>query len=70
MYDFYIYTGKDGAAEVNENGTQLQKSAMVVVKLCEALPSNAGHKLFFDNWFSTLDMILYCSNRVYLHVAR
>lgn len=63
MYDFYIYAGKNDAAEQSEEGKDLQKSAQVVVKLCEVLPSNAGHKLFFDNWFTTLDLILHLKQR-------
>ena len=59
----YIYAGKDEVLEENEEGTKLSKSAQVVAKLCESLPTNAGHKLFFDNSFSTLDLMLYLQQK-------
>jgi hypothetical protein len=59
MCDFFIYSGKDSTTEVSEGAQNLQKSAKIVVKLCEALPPNSGHKLYFDNWFTTLDLLLY-----------
>ena len=31
----------------------------MVAKLCVDLPRNVGHKVFFDNWFTTLDLMLY-----------
>ena len=29
-----------------------------MLKLCENLPANCSHLLFFDNWFSTLPLLL------------
>lgn len=63
MYDFYTYAGKDEVLEENEECAKLSKSAQIVAKLCESLPTNAGHKLFFDNWFSTLDLMLYLQQK-------
>ena len=63
MYDFYIYAGKDEVLEDNEDGVKLSKSAQVVAKLCDSLPTNDGHKLFFDNWFTTLDLMLYLQQK-------
>jgi hypothetical protein len=63
MYDFYIYAGKDEMLETNKDGAKLSKSAQVVANLCQSLPTNAGHKLFFDNWFSTLDLMLYLQQK-------
>ena len=31
----------------------------MVAKLSVDLPRNVGHKVFFDNWFTTLDLMLY-----------
>ena len=31
----------------------------MVAKVCVDLPRNVGHKVFFDNWFTTLDLMLY-----------
>ena len=58
MYDFYLYSGKETTNnDVPYN--HLQKSAQVVAKLCQELPGQKGHKLFFDNWFSTLELFHY-----------
>ena len=54
MYDFYVYAGKD---EPDHEFQDLQKCVQVVAKLCKALSPNIGHKVFFDNWFSTLDLM-------------
>ena len=40
----------------------LRKCAQVVSKCCKDLPRNVGHKVFFDKWFSTLELILYLKN--------
>ena len=72
MYDFFIYEGKS-TANNNENDNtdydHLQKSAQVVAKLCQNLPSHKNHKLFFDNWFSTLELMLYLKNKGILAVG-
>ena len=56
MYDFYLYGGKESNEVTHYN--HLQKSVQVVAKLCEELPRNVGHKDFFDNLFTTLDLML------------
>jgi hypothetical protein len=61
MYDFYIYAGKDEDID-NFDFKDLQKSAQVVARLCQHLPSHSGHQLFFDNWFTTLDLLMYLNN--------
>ena len=63
MYDFYIYTGKGEQVETAPEFEHLQKSAQVVARLCQHLPVNASHKLFFDNWFTTLDLLIYLKKR-------
>lgn len=57
-YDFYLYVGKDDSSQ-NTKYSSLQKSAEVVARLVETIPGNIGHKLLFDNWFTTLDLIRY-----------
>lgn len=60
MYDFYIYVGKESTASHNTCAySNLSKSAQVVAKLCEALPPNSGHQVFFDNWFTTMELLIY-----------
>ena len=59
MYDFYIYTGKGSSTDVPENAKDLEKCAQAVAKVCSTLPPHANHKLFIDNWFTTLNLLLY-----------
>ena len=53
MYEFYLHAGID---EPNLESS-LQKFAQVVSRLCKDLPPNVGHKVFFDNWFTTLELM-------------
>ena len=71
MYDFFIYGGKPTINNGNDNTDydHLQKSAQVVAKLCQNLPSHKNHKLFFDNWFSTLELMLHLKNKGILAVG-
>jgi len=62
IYGFYIYDGKASDRE-ESTYTHLQKSAQVVAKLCQGLPTHAGFKVCFDNWFSTLDLMRYLQER-------
>ena len=67
MYDFYLYGGKQ-SNEVRPN-SHLQKCAQVVAKLSIELPRHAGHKVFFDNWFTTLDIMIYLKKEGLLAVG-
>ena len=71
MYDFFIYEGKPMTNNGHDNTDydHLQKSAQVVAKLCQNLPSHKNYKLFFDNWFSTLELMLYLKNKGILAVG-
>ena len=59
MYDFYVYDGKSSTDDVSEKFNHLQKSAQVVARLCQDLPGHQNFKVFFDNWFTTLDLLHY-----------
>ena len=61
MYDFYIYEGKSKATEKDTEYEKLIKSSQVVAILALHLPNHENHKLFFDNWFSTLELMLFLS---------
>ena len=67
MYDFYIYSGKE--EEVDAQYKNLQKSVKVVARLCKELPCHQNHKVFFDNWFTTLYLMLYMRKEGYLSVG-
>ena len=58
MYYFYLYYGKENI-NIDAPYKNLLKSAQVVAKLCEELLGNKSHKVFFDNWFSTLELFHY-----------
>ena len=45
------------------------KNTQVVAKLCVELPKHVGHKVFFDNWFTTLDLIIYLKKEGLLAVG-
>ena len=68
MYDFYLYAGKDGQKNDGPEISKLQKCARVVARLCDYLPKHSNHKLFCDNWFITLDLLLYLK-RIRIHVC-
>ena len=51
MYKFFLYAGKNGK---DENST----CENVVLRLIENLPHHQNFKLCFDNWFSTLSLLL------------
>lgn len=51
MYDFKVYTGKDTCADYG-----LGFSGNIVMSLCENIPKGVNHKIFADNWFSSLHL--------------
>ena len=59
MYDFNIYGGKRETNEEVADFCHLDKSAQVVARLCRNLPYHAGHKLYFDNWFTMMGLLVY-----------
>ena len=67
MYGFFLYGGKE-SNEVTPYSL-LQKSVQVVAKLCVELPRQVGNKVFFDNWFTTLDLMIYLKKEGLLAVG-
>ncbi|XP_065642334.1 piggyBac transposable element-derived protein 2-like [Hydra vulgaris] len=57
MYDFYLYAGKEST--IPAEYSHLSVSAQSVAYLCMELPKHEDKVVFFDNWFSTLDLIQY-----------
>lgn len=41
----------------------LGASSNVVVRLARTIPSNCGHKLFFDNYYTSIPLIIYLKKR-------
>lgn len=60
-YDFEIYSGKETGLIHNEKN--LGASSNVVVRLARTIPSNCGHKLFFDNYYTSIPLIIYLKKR-------
>ena len=52
MYDFFIYQG------AKSTGQEKCTSESVVLKLCSTLPKHVNHLICFDNWFTTLNLML------------
>ncbi len=52
VYKIEFYLGKR-----NDSQNQLGASGAVVMRLAEIVPKHANHKLFFDNWFSSLELL-------------
>ena len=63
VYDFYIYAGRTNDDNAGEDFLSLPKCAQVVARLCKDLPSNRNHQVFFDNWFTTLDLLIYLKKK-------
>ena len=53
-----LYAGKTKAS-VPDKYNHVQKCTQVVVRLCQHVQGNIGHKLFFDNWFTTIELFIY-----------
>ena len=54
-HNFEIYTGK---IEPAPNEPDLQPSSNIVLRLAQTIPVNMSHLLFFDNWFSSLPLVV------------
>ncbi|XP_042142200.1 piggyBac transposable element-derived protein 3-like [Ixodes scapularis] len=52
MHDLIIYEGKGTASD---NGFGI--SGDIVIDLAKTLPQHVNHKLFFDNWFTSLRLV-------------
>ena len=39
------------------------KSSQVVARLCDVLEHHKNYKVFFDNWFTTVDLLVYLAKR-------
>ena len=52
IYDFFLYSGK------HSTGGESCSAEAIVLKLSEGIPKHQNHLLFFDNWFSTMNLML------------
>ena len=51
VYDFEVYTGKQ------EEDKEFGKVGAVVNRLVQHLPKNLGHKVYFDNLFTSINLV-------------
>ena len=62
MYNFILYEGS--TTEFNECIVKdFGQGAAVVFKLMVRVPCNAGHTLFFDNYFTSYNLLEICAKR-------
>ena len=54
LYDFEVYTGKSNKAQDNP---ELLMGGNVVCCLTQSLPKKVNHKVFFDNFFSSVALM-------------
>lgn len=64
MHDFVIYEGKGTATDHG-----LGISGDIVLDLVRDLPQGINHKVFFDNWFSSLRLVDHLKKEGYLSVG-
>ena len=69
MCDFYIYEWKHNNDSVKNDYGNLQKCSQVVARLTKVLSGGMNHKLFFNNWILTLDLMLYLRSQNILAVG-
>lgn len=58
-YDFELYGGKDIAPQSLHDEPNLGSCANTVVRLARTIPPHVNHKLFFDNFFTTVPLLVY-----------
>ncbi|CAH2086337.1 unnamed protein product [Euphydryas editha] len=65
-YDFEIYTGAQGPVESDSNLPKNSTSSDVVVRLSRTIPEGANYKLFFDNWYTSLPLLIFLNKKAIL----
>lgn len=59
-YDFEIYSGQENTEENRlPDEPDLGASANVVVRLSRKIPKNVQHKLYFDNYYTSVPLMVY-----------
>ena len=60
LYDFEIYTGASSqCSELLDIG----QSGNVVLRLARIIPDHVNHKIYFDNWFTSSELLLCLEKR-------
>lgn len=59
-YDFEIYSGMENDPSLRySNEPDLGASSNIVVRLARTIPKNQNYKLFFDNYYTSTELIAY-----------
>lgn len=68
-YDFEIYTGQENDPKFRRSyEPDLGAAANVVVRLSRIIPDNCKYRLYFDNYYTSLDLVTHLANRgIYSH---
>ncbi|CAG5028360.1 unnamed protein product [Parnassius apollo] len=63
-YDFEIYSGAENDPELRlPDECDLGASSNIVVRLCRSVPRNQNYKIFFDNYYTSPELISYLSKK-------
>lgn len=57
-YDFEIFAGEQ-TNKMPDNCPSLSTSSNMVIKMAQTIPRQKNYKLFFDNWFTSLPLMIY-----------
>ena len=60
VYDFEVYTGKSSNSQISN---ELGVMGNLVLRLTAGLSSNVGHKVYFDNLFSSIPLLCHLQER-------
>ena len=63
-YNFEVYTGKENNPDQRfQNEPDLGASANVVVRLCRNVPKHQNYKIFFDNYYTSIDFLVHLAKQ-------
>ena len=63
-YDFELYAGQENAANKRlANEPDLGASSNIVVRLSRKIQKNVSHKLYFDNYFTSLKLMVHLGKK-------
>lgn len=63
-HKFEIYTGRENDPKFRlENEPDLGASANTVVRLCRNVPNNKNHMVYFDNFYTSLPLVVYLAQK-------
>lgn len=61
-YNFELFTGKEGSTRLDSE-PDLGASSNVIVRLSRVIPDNVNHKIYYDNYFSSIPLLAFLAKR-------